>query len=590
MQIATEQRPGFQVEPANRDARKKREAEVRQLALEYQYDQQKMRRRLRELLYWAGTDGVAFLELYWDPDEGPWDEYQVPTPDQGDPNATQTQKTPMGEICGRVRRIEQVRVSADASATRKPWYMVLRDVEPKARIVKDYGTEALDTKSYAFDTTDSTTFYGFKNGMLIPSHGEMFRDQDMSERFTVYCERNEFLPNGLHLIVIDGKVQFVGPLQFGCIPVARLTDGSTDPAYFPAPEMNKWIDPQMRVNAILAKWIENIRYNAHTRLLVRENAISTETLIGGIGSAISVKGLGALNDVVRPIDGFSLSNDAKELLDREVRNFENLSGWNDVTRGQFSSDQSGRAILAIREQLERVFAPSVTAASEFMVDWSHITLAIMRWGYDIPRMIGVTGQNRADLATYVSSSDFDGVSDVRVEPETMIPMPRSLRLFLIKDMFSMGLMDAREARRRMPFAEVNSITTPDEDQEARARRCSEALRQGQMLPILWQDNEAIHQDVLERELILPDDTPPPIRQMAMQRWMMYAQQGQMKMGGMMPMGGGPGGPPQGGQPQQLPASSAPLPTQNSSVAAAPQGIAPDEVRNARQFDQMAAVR
>lgn len=585
-QIVSEQRPGWQIEPVNHDSRKQRRAEARQLALEYQYDQQKMARVLKELSYWAGTDGVSFCELYWDPDKGPWEEIEVSDPSNPEGEAA-SKRLPMGEICPRVRRIEQVRVSSDATATQAPWYVVIRDVLPTAKAVKEYGLEGNRPVGAAFDTTDVAPFYGVRHGLLVPSYDELFRDQTLSERFTVYCAKSEFLPNGLQIVVVDGEVEFLGPLLFGVIPVARYADGSFDPAYFPTPEVNKWIDPQMRVNAILAKWVENLRYNAHTRLLMRENAVSGETLVGGIGSAIAVKGLGALNDIVRPIEGFSLSNDAKELLDREVRNFENLTGWNDVTRGQFSSDQSGRAILAIREQLERVFAPSVGAAADFMADWAKITLAIMRWGYDVPRMVGITGQNRADLAVYVSSEDFDGVADVRVDPETMIPMPRSLRLFLIKDMVQMGMMDLKEARRRMPFGYLGSINAPDEDQEARAKRCAEALRQGQMLEILWQDNEAIHQDVLERELILPDDTPPPVRQLAQQRWMMLAQQAMMKTGGMPPAPTGP--PSKGGEGASLPATSAPLPGQNSSLPAAPQGLATDEVKAARQFEQMTGV-
>lgn len=583
-QLISEQRPGFQVEPENRDPSKLRKAELRQLALEYQYDQQEMKKALAEASYWAGTDGVAFLEMYWDVNRGPKDE-MAPQGGQG---------VKLGDIYHRVRRFEQVRVSAEASATKKPWYMVIRDTMPKAQAVKENGQGILDRGSTysTWDNSDSLQYLGIKNGYGIPTEEELYREQEMSERFTVYCEPTEFLPQGLHLITVDEKIVFLGPLLVGCIPVARLTDGSTDPAYYPTPIMDGWIDPQMRVNAILAKWIENIRLNSGVRFIVRDQAIAGETLIGGVGTAISVKGITGLNEAIKPLEGFSLASDAKELLDREIRNFENLSGWNDVSRGQFSPDQSGRAILAIREQLERIFAPPVEAAAHFMVEWAHICLAFMRWGYDIPRTIGITGQHRSDLAMEISSVDFDGVADVKIDPETMMPLPRSMRLFMLKDMYQMGLMPPQEYRRRFPYGYVGSMSTPDDDHEARARRCVNALKQGQMLPILWMDNEAIHQDVLERELILPDDTPPPVRQLAMQRWMMLAQQATMKMGGMpMPAPGGESGSPNPGD-MSAPAASGPMGGgADPSYGGTPSlGLQTDQGRAARQFEQSSTLR
>lgn len=593
VQLVTEQRPGFMVEPTNRDPSKLRKAELKQMLLEYQYDQQDMSRTLAELEYWAGTDGVAFLELYWDVDRGPWDEIGAqPQVDPSMPQQPPQQTQPLGDICHRVRRLEQVRVSAEATATKKPWYWVIRDVMPKAQALKEMGSGILEKGSPygTWENTDTLQHLGIKNGYGVASEDELFNEQELSERLTVYCEKSEFLPQGLTLIIVDDAVVFLGPLLTGVVPVARITDGSTDPAFFPTPLMEQWIDPQMRVNAILAKWIENIRLNAGVRFIVKENALAGETLIGGVGTAISVKGLGGLSEAIKPLEGFSLAADARELMDREIRNFENISGWNDVSRGQFSADQSGRAILAIREQLERIFTPPVVAASRFMVDWAKITISFCRWGYDIPRTIGVTGQRRGDLAVEVSAVDFDGVEDVRVDPETMIPLPRSARQDMLKDYYDRGMMSMQEFRRRSPYAFVGAMQSPDDDQEARARRVVDGLKKGQVLPMLWMDDEAIHQDVLQRELILPDDTPPPIRMAAYQRWMELAMQGQMKMGGMMMQGAG-AAPPAGG-PEGSPLSGKPpIAGGNPSYGGTPPQVnQTDEGRAAGRFDRSSPVQ
>jgi hypothetical protein len=151
------------------------------------------------------------------------------------------------------------------------------------------------------------------------------------------------------------------------------------------------------------------------------------------------------------------------------------------------------------------------------------------------------GKGRPDLARAVSSSDFDGQSDVKVEPATLMPMPMAFRLYLLDNWLQTGVIDLKEYRRRQMFAVARDIGTPDEDQEARAKRVSDAIRMGGAVPPMrWQDNEAIHQDVLEREILLQDDLPEQVVEAAMERWNALAGQAAQKQGGAM--GGMPGGP------------------------------------------------
>lgn len=575
MQLVAEQRPGFRVPPKSADPQHMKKAEARQLALEFQYHQQQMSKVLAEAEYWAGTDGCAFIELFWDTNKGQWHEAMGVDPMSGQPQplgpdgqpAATPHRFPLGDISSKVRRVEQVRVSADAKATKAPWYVVIREAITRASAAKEFGTAAVGkmTAERPEARLRLGTVPAQRLGYLLPEEEELLREQEIVDRITVYCDKSEYLEQGLTLVVVGRTIQYVGPLTYGCIPVVRMTDGSTDPAYFPQAIMNGWIDSQMRINAVKSKWTENVRLNAGPRLIAKENAIVGETLVGGTMSVIGVKGLGPINEAVKPLQGFSLAPDALEYLASEYKAFESISGWNDVSRGSFSQDQSGRAILAIRETLERIFAPVVNAAAEASADWAKKSLYIMKWGYDLPRAISVEGKSRIDLARSLTSEDFDDPDmEVHVDPETMMPMPRSLQLFLLKDMFQMGLMSPMEYRRRLPFAWIRSMGSADEDQEARGKRCAEALRSGQMLPILWQDNEAIHQDILERELILPDDTDQMIRQMAIERWNILGQQAEMK--GAMPIG--PSAPaPHGPPPPGMGAQEQPFAGTNPSTAA-----------------------
>lgn len=558
LQVLSEQRPGFRFSPTNPDPDRQRKAQAMQLATEYQYHRQRMRGILREAAYYAQTDGVSFILTFWNPEAGPWEEL-----------IAGTGARPIGDVDSKVYTIEQVRVSAEATATKRPMYTILRDVLPLAQAVSLYGPDVeneLD-ESFVGDQVYQNSNYRFNQNPL-------YQDQRTVDRYTVFCDKCEALPEGLQVVSVGQKLVF-GPAGLVCgrVPVVRLTDGSSDPNYFCKPRMNEWIAPQMRVNMILSKWIENVRVNTGGRFVSKTGAIVNETLIGGQTSVIEVRGAAPISETLMPMQGFSLGNDAKELLKLETKKLEDRHGWNDNARGQFSSDQSGRAIIAIREQLERTFAPFVYSVADCMGEWGECQVAWMRWGYQMPRLIGVMGSNRPDLAREFSSVDFDEVVDVHVDAETLMPMPRTMRLFLLDQDLEKGVIDAKEYRRRRPFAYAPDQMLPDDVQESKAKRVAEQIRMGmEAEAIAWQDDEAIHQDVLDRDIILAGDIPDDVRKVASDRWIALANQAAQKQGGPPPgapqqeMGEAPEGAPQG---TPLPPEQAPTFGSNSGMAAAP---------------------
>lgn len=586
VQIVREQMPGFRTRPTTQDSQSQKKAEAQQMALEYSYAEQDMASILAEAAYWAGTDGVSFLGPYWHPDAGPWFE------DNG-------RQLPLGDVRTCVYRIEQVRVSANATGSRKPYYWIIRETIPTAEAVAQHGVAVVDVldRGGAGATDLASTLSMDRLGLGTPGIQELYREQETVDRYTIYCERSEFLPNGMTMIAV-GNVLAVepSPLMYGVVPMVRFTDGSTDPAFFPVAIVRDWMASQMRINAAKSKWIDSVRVNATGRFIARKGAMVTETLVGGVTSVLEVNGpFTNPSEALVPVNGFSVGNDLKELLDRERTLFEQKSGWNDASRGSFQSDQSGRAILAVREQLERTFAPPVQAAAKAMSEWGKIVLSIYAKMLDMPRTIAITGKTRSDLSRQITAQDFDGVSEVEIDPETLMPMPRSLRLYLLEQLFQAGVITAQEYRRRLPFAFTGSIETPDDLQSARAKRICDAITNNQPVPEKrWTDDESIHQDTLEREILTRDDLDPMVIQAAMQRWTDLAQQAAYKSGALqMPQPGQQGQQGQPGKPQSPPGPQPGMdpreqPTfgSNPSVSAAPQSMQhpSDQQQAATGFD------
>lgn len=624
LQVITDQRPGFAVEPENLSPDAKRKAEARQQALEFAYQAQEMDRYMQEAAYWAGTDGVAFWHVYWDRDAGPLDERMGDHP--GDAK-------PLGDIRTETYRVEEVRTSSNATATQRPIYQILRKVIPETQAVLEYGDAAVQIKAQQSGNAGmgaGSQLYesGMPNWVLDltnPGEAERMRNVNTVERFILYVEKDpDLLPTGLQIVVVGNAVVW-GPdeLLWGVLPVVPVRDGSSDPSYLPRPIMEDWIDDQMRTNAALSLATNSIRVNAGGRFLARPNAISRETFVGGGASIIEVEGGSVLSDVIQPVNGFSVGEDVWSMIKFSIDGFEKKSGWNDTSRGQIASDASGRAILAAREQLERVFAPPVQAVSRAYVDWAKIVLAGMAWGYDVPRDLSISGTGRPDLARQLSKQDFAGPASVKVDQETLMPMPRTFRQFMLDTWRQQGLITNQQYLRRVGFGTLSDVDTPDEDQEARAKRVADAIRMGQPVPmqpamipqqvmgvdpmtgqpvpqtqmvpnpqfdpsqplaLRWQDNEAIHQDVLEREIILQDDIEPQIVAVAQARWKLCADQAAQKQGG----GGPPASPgPQAAAPKGPPSPFTPSPvTQplgntNPSIPVAPVS---DQTRAAGAFE------
>lgn len=591
LQILVDQRPGFAVTPATGDPDDRRKAQAQQLALEHQYEQLQMPRVAREAEFWAQTDGISFFHMFWDPDRGPWDERLGEKP---------SERKPLGDINCHVLRAEQVRVSANATATVPPNWVVIREVITRAEAALRYGVSGAEAawngpnESSMVNNGDS----GLNSWVISQTtigEGNRLRREDTVERFTLYVAPHpDALPNGLQMVVVGDTVVF-GPsdLLWNVIPVVPIRDGSSDPSYYPRPVMEQWLDHQVRVNALLSKLVENIRVNAGGRFLTRPNAIATETFMGGVTSMIEVRGAGSMSESIMPVQGFSIGQDVRDALALEKSAFEDASGWNAVSRGQVTGE-SGRAIIASREQLERVFSPAVNALAQSYTDWARVALAGMAWGYSLPRAMGAVGKNRPDLARSISQSDFDGQSDVKVEPSSLMPMPMAFRLYLLDNWLQTGVIDLKEYRRRQMFAVSKDIGTPDEDQEARAKRVADAIRLALPIPSMrWQDDEAIHQDVLEREILLQDDLDDIIVEQANERWIALANQAQQKAGatGAPPPGGEPSlnaGPQAASvpamSPQMLPLASSNPPIGVTDMVQAQQVGTPEDEMTARMAD------
>lgn len=554
--VLEEQRPGFRV-TAHGDTTEDRDAaDAQQRFAEWLYFRRGMLQKLIVTMGHAQNFGAAGMQAVWNTSLGQRREARITLVDD-DGNEAEHNLDDRGRVVsegvpahmyteGDVDFIpvrgDQVRCDPEALNVADCRWLQIKRLRPQSELVFEHGDRALAADSGPYGQTVSRT-RGSMMALLRETDRrsgiDRFGDIPTTWETTAYLAPSDFIPEGLFFVVAGNTLLHVGPLPFGPkagIPFARFTDGGRQADFFPQPTIAYSLEDQIAINAIVSRIMQNARINSGGRLLAYHGSVLKDTYTNTLGSIIEWKG----SQPPQWLQSAQIGQDTWQTLQFHVNEFEKKTGWNDVARGQTSSStpESGRGILAIREQYERALSPFVRAAAEGMSEMARIAIHVAAWGYKRERLLPIVGEDRPDLPRYIAGADLERQTDVRVDPETLMPMPRALKLQLLREEMELGTITPDEYRKRSPYADTRSLESPDALHHARAKRINfelesmaEAIEMGQAMqpPIFWQDNPGVHQQVLQA-LILDDRKPPTVRRLAASRWDYYALLNQAQMG------------------------------------------------------------
>lgn len=585
LSVISEQRPGFKAEPSGFGVHAREVAEAQQRVAEYYYHKHDMQQVLQTAASNNQTDGVAFLRVFVDKNagpqrqdvrriaasderfkdlvaqgyeqegEGPEASVLLPLSEEGDigPPGSEPHEWSEGELCTDVVLAHEAWFDKEAQTINGPikpakWCIIMRQRDlDSARI--ETGNSKLQAEQNGLsqdpilDTQDPTVTGGWQRG-LPPYPTNRRSTEETTLEFFVYIPPNKAagLEKGLwRRLVGNIIVEEADELPAGIIPLARVTDGSSDPEMYPRPVMSTWVPDQMAINMLLTKIVEHVRIWAAGRMLKQRGTTVNETFTTVSGALMEYAG-------ARPelLQAPRLMPDVWQTLQFYVRKLEDKHGWNDLARGRVASsdagmeDVSGRAILAAGERLERTFAPMIRRSAIGMSDWAKLIVDYARWLFETPRLIPIVG--RGDLAKRLEGKDLGDESSVYVDPETLMPMPRALRQQMLFELLKGGYITAEQYNKRAPYAEVRDVYMGDMEQWERAQwvntvleeRWFEITQGAQMDPLVqfvpekggiavwWQDDCGTHKRAL-LEIGLDERKPLALRDLAMARHSAYDQ-------------------------------------------------------------------
>jgi len=549
--ILEEQRPGAQVEPHGRTSEDRDAAEAQRRFIEWLAHRRDMQARLQRAMRHGQDWGCAALQGIWNTELGvrkdasitvvdeQGNETIIPLDENGQrmPEGTPPHTYRDGDVDFLPIRGDQMRCDPEAFDVDDARYLQIRRLRLVSALVFEHGDKAREIKGQPWgDTVANTRGYlmpAVRQGEIVPDP-DRFSDLPVIEETTTYLAPSDMIPEGMMVLTAGHTVLHVGPLPFGpFIPVARFSDGSTNPDFFPLPAAYDWLDDQIAINMLTSRIMQNARLNSGGRLLAYQGSVVRDTYSNNIGSVVEWKG-------AQPptwLNSASVGEDTWNALQFHIQNIENKSGYTDVARGQVSSSmpESGRGILAIREQFERGMQPFVRAASRGMSATYKLGLRIAAWGYIQPRLTPIIGEDRPDLPRWITSADLARETDVYIDPATLMPEPRALKLQRAREELELQIIDVKEYRQ---IARTPGMTSALDRQRDRAKRINYMLEesadqiiQGAAMqpPVWWQDDPTTHQEILQ-EIILDDRKDPTLRQLASARWDYYALLQQAQLG------------------------------------------------------------
>lgn len=584
--VVTENRPGFKHMITKSTVAAREQAEAQQAVAQYYYFKLRAWNVFSEALYHAQTDGVAFIQVFIDPNMGEnYEQAEMIAP--GDERyeglvAEGYERRDDGMILVSVNEFGDL-LSPDAPVA------IASKGDLSSRVVLAYDTLA-DPEAKTFNgTTNPAKWFAVRrvrdvhiarietgndklevevNDDNDDGFGEMLSTQRSSLPFpvsrqrikegvydtTVFLRDNEDFSEGAWIRTVGTEVIATGDsLPGGKIPFAAVGDGSPDPELYKRPIATDWVASQMAINSVESMIAAHIRAYGAGRILALKGTQLYDTLTNGMAQVTEYEG-------AKPefSSGTPMGQDAWSFLNFLIKKFEDDTGHSAFARGQVTGQQggglqdvSGRAVLATREVFERQFGPLIRAAAEGATEWAELIVAHAAFLFkDEPaQLIPVVG-DRPDLARRISAEQLEGECLVFADPQTMMPMPAALRHQVLFDYRKEGLISDSTFLRRSPYSDITNLHNGDADQWQRAQKVNMQLEErieefaaltpiemfspDRGLPILWADEPLTHMEAL-REIILNDRHRWALRKLAMDRYGLYEMLARAKADPMLPV-------------------------------------------------------
>lgn len=259
----------------------------------------------------------------------------------------------------------------------------------------------------------------------------------------VWGRSTEFLPNGIHWIQtpevllkkpVDNPYRTIENLEFGNLPLERLTDIDVQGEFHGYPTYQLLAGPQHLLNQMVTMAARNVKIAGHPKLMVpRQGKINHETFGSNEITVVSY------NHPYKPhVETVAVvPPEVLALAELMSKKMTMLGGIQPISQGDIPSNvRSGRAIRLL-EELESMRATDmIKKAERFMLNLYKRALSIVGDNYkkDEKRLIKILGEDKKYQIDSFNTVALENTYDVELVPSSSLPQTPSARLATVMEM------------------------------------------------------------------------------------------------------------------------------------------------------------
>ena len=478
----TKSPPNPTVQPATSDREDIFNARASQKALEYITRKGNVRQRFMQVMQWAPVTGKAFWAIRWDDDAV---------------GLAPTQSLEDGTVMPTMGEVKIDFVSAFEFLPADPGIETLGD-QPEIMRVKMVKVADLEKRFPDFvgkipgESRDTELFFYQRQiadlGTRQVGHGARTGTEDDGddkpyvlriERFVKPCAD---YPHG-HYAVVAGhqllKEQNQLPGSFvvcspeNPYPFVEFIDDASPGQFWPDAFIERLVPLQSEYNEYRSKLAENLALHFFPKLVVwNQLNLAPESYNNEGGERLNVNYIPGMPPL-QFLQPASVVGDAWNIIQHVKKEFDDVSLIYPSTTGGAGSATSGYQTSLLQEAADQVHGPAIQR-NAMALEESYMKIRhLMKTGYDVPRMISITGKNNIPEVYQFSAESIDENADIKVEPDTMMPPLRSARLDMIRQWAGEGLFgniqDPQVLKRINDVSRMGGFVEFDTDQVQRDR-------------------------------------------------------------------------------------------------------------------------
>lgn len=421
----TSQKPSASVMPASADDEDMFAAMAGEQVWECQYRRRNFHQHFSDAAFWVSITGNGFIKTYWD--DTAWD----------------TEAEVNGDI-------------------------IFESVSPFNLLVPDLRQTDIEQQSYVINVYTKTPewlYMAYERELAgVDLQGKVDADNEIIEEGYLdlssaqrpdpnKCVVYEFWikPNmiptcreGGHVVMVDDVlVSYVKgtPYKHNQFPFAHIGHIHTG-KFYRRSVLNSLNELQIEYNSIRTQLNDARKKMAKPQLMAEKGSITGSRMTNETGVIIDVR-QGFRFPTPLPLS--EIPSYVMQLPNQILVDFEDISGQHQVSKGNVPPGvTAATAISYLQEKDDSYLVPtyqSVEMASEKIAKQT-LSLAVQMW--DVPRLIKIVGEEGSFDTMFLSGSDIESGTDIRIEPGSALPQSKAARQAFIMDLMDRQYVSPEE--------------------------------------------------------------------------------------------------------------------------------------------------